>query len=143
MRATEITWDGITAQAQFVRYVSEGKWPHFEWSIQFKDIKEPFTYKTGIGHGIRGAAEKRDPSKSYVQVEGFGFAEVPNLISVLQSLLMDAEAASDTFEDFCLNLGYDTDSRRALETYLECQKTAVKLRALRLTDKQKEVLRET
>ena len=26
------------------------------------------------------------------------------------------------FEDFCLNFGYDTDSIKALNTYLECQK---------------------
>lgn len=26
------------------------------------------------------------------------------------------------FEDFCLNFGYDTDSRKALEIYLDCEK---------------------
>ena len=40
---------------------------------------------------------------------------------VLSSLLMDAQCGSDTFEDFCANLGYDSDSRKAESIYRECQ----------------------
>lgn len=35
-----------------------------------------------------------------------------------------------TFEDHCAELGYDTDSRKALEGYLVCQEIDGKLRRL-------------
>ena len=41
---------------------------------------------------------------------------------------MDSNSSDCTFEDFCWELGYDTDSRKALETYLSCQENGSKLR---------------
>lgn len=52
----------------------------------------------------------------------------PKAINVLYCLALDASAAADTFEDFCDNFGYDTDSRSALEMYLACQEIGGKLR---------------
>lgn len=46
----------------------------------------------------------------------------PKLEQVLNSLLSDARAGEMPFDDFCCDFGYDTDSRKALETYLACQK---------------------
>ena len=40
---------------------------------------------------------------------------------VMSAYLSDATLGEDTFEDFCGNLGYDTDSRKALDTYMACQ----------------------
>ena len=54
--------------------------------------------------------------------------KVPKLRDVLHSIATDASCAQDSFDDFCSNLGYDTDSRKALETYLACQDNSVKLR---------------
>ena len=39
-----------------------------------------------------------------------------------------SDYADETFDDWCSNFGYDTDSRKALETYLECQNNWVRLR---------------
>lgn len=39
-----------------------------------------------------------------------------------------AEAAECTFKEWCGNFGYDTDSRKALETYHACQANTEKLR---------------
>jgi len=39
----------------------------------------------------------------------------------MSSLLMDARAGEDTFQDFCADFGYDPDSRKAFKTYLDCQ----------------------
>jgi hypothetical protein len=45
----------------------------------------------------------------------------PSLADVLYSLLMDATAYGQTFEDWCCEFGYDTDSRRAEKTFRTCE----------------------
>lgn len=40
---------------------------------------------------------------------------------VISAYLSEADLGADTFDDFCSNLGYDTDSRKALDSYLDCQ----------------------
>lgn len=57
-------------------------------------------------------------------------ATPPELCSVLSSLLMDSLACDQSFNDWCSNFGYDTDSRKALDTYLACQESGAKLRAI-------------
>jgi hypothetical protein len=47
--------------------------------------------------------------------------KLPKVGDVLGCLLQDAQSGSETFEDFCGNLGYDTDSRKAFDIYLKCQ----------------------
>lgn len=56
----------------------------------------------------------------------------PTLADILYYLQSDAAIASESFDDFCSNCGYDTDSRKALETYLACQKSGTDLRSLGL-----------
>ena len=58
------------------------------------------------------------------------YIKIPKVREILNSLVMDYTCAQDTFEDFCSNMGYDTDSRRALETYLACQESGHKLRKI-------------
>ena len=45
----------------------------------------------------------------------------PSDYSLLACMSMDSYQ-SDTFEDWCGEFGYDTDSRKALDTFLKCQK---------------------
>ena len=47
----------------------------------------------------------------------------PKLDDVIHSLLVDSSCAEGTFEDYCSEFGLDTDSRKALDIYLSCQKT--------------------
>lgn len=47
---------------------------------------------------------------------------------VLNSLLLDADSGNYTFQDFCDNFGYDSDSRSALKTYEDCQNNGMKVR---------------
>lgn len=55
----------------------------------------------------------------------------PEPVDVLGSLLSDASLALGcTHEDFCMNLGIDTDSRKGLESYLTCQRTLEVMRAV-------------
>lgn len=51
----------------------------------------------------------------------------PDLVDVLYCLISDGQLAEESFEDFCANLGYDTDSRKALDIYLDCQKQSQSL----------------
>lgn len=44
----------------------------------------------------------------------------PTLDEVLDSLRMDWFLASQSFEDFCFELGYDLDSRKAYSLYEAC-----------------------
>ncbi len=54
----------------------------------------------------------------------------PDPTDVIYSLVMDAVVLdSGGFEDWCGEYGYDTDSRKAFETYEECLDHALKLRA--------------
>lgn len=55
-------------------------------------------------------------------------ATAPSLDDVLHNLVSDADAAEQTFSEWCSNFEYDTDSRKALATYEACQQCADKLR---------------
>lgn len=75
---------------------------------------QSFPYFMGIGHKPKSPSKRTFP--------------VPEINGVVYCLLGDMDCASESFEDFCDNLGYDTDSRSALETYLACQEYGNKLR---------------
>lgn len=45
------------------------------------------------------------------------------LFGALECFLSDAICAVNSFEDFCSNCGYDTDSRSAERVYNACQKS--------------------
>lgn len=52
----------------------------------------------------------------------------PELIDVVYSLQMDADTIDYTFESWCNEFGYDTDSRKAEAIYNQCVQIAIKLR---------------
>lgn len=54
----------------------------------------------------------------------------PKISDVLDCLLSDCSAGSESFEDFCSNFGYDTDSRKAHETWQICKNTFIALHVL-------------
>ena len=54
----------------------------------------------------------------------------PELDAVLYCLVTDGEACSQDFEDWCSNLGYDVDSRKAYSTWEACRANGKKLRDL-------------
>lgn len=95
-----------------------------QWCITINGIG--FEYYTGIGH--------RDKKTDRPQK--------PELSGVLSSLAFGAGACDESFDDWCSNFGFDTDSRKALETYLACQENASKLRkaGVYLTEDLKEFL---
>ena len=54
----------------------------------------------------------------------------PNIADVLDCLAADATYSTDTFEDFCDNFGYNTDSRNAERIYKAGIKNTEKLKDL-------------
>ena len=61
---------------------------------------------------------------------GCGIRGIPTVEDILSCIVSDASLGDAGFEEFCDNLGMDTDSRKALASYLECQEQGAKLRTL-------------
>lgn len=55
---------------------------------------------------------------------------MPDRNDVLESLVSDARLGDETFEDFCADLGLNTDSRKAYATWEACRATGNGLRWL-------------
>ena len=58
---------------------------------------------------------------------GSALGSEPTLDDVLYSLISDSQACEMSFDEWCSDFGYNTDSRKALETYLLCQSNTKKL----------------
>lgn len=60
---------------------------------------------------------RRDRASMTVEYSmGAALTTSPTLSDVLNCLMLDAELGTQSFEDFCADLGYDTDSRSAEKT---------------------------
>lgn len=118
----------------FTGQVKRNDWDCFSWSIHLGD--QTFEYFTGLGHATKSNSsiglKPKDLTKKVIRSKDSRdetiFIHVPKLKDILYSLAMDSQSGNETFEDFCSNCGYDTDSRKALETYLACQESNQKLR---------------
>lgn len=64
----------------------------------------------------------------------------PTAADVLDSLALDASCAQGTFEDFCSEFGYDTDSRKVERLFKACQKVRVDLERLFRSDRVEELI---
>ncbi|HJS81267.1 MAG TPA: hypothetical protein VJ742_00365 [Nitrososphaera sp.] len=62
--------------------------------------------------------------------QGMGIKTAPDAKGVLDCLLSDASCSLDSFEDFCSNCGYDSDSRKAYRLYTACVKSTARLQKL-------------
>lgn len=92
-------------------------WKHFAWLVTING--QNIEYKTGLGHIKPTKFSHREPKPT-----------VPRLKNILYSLAQDAQSGTELFQDFCYNLEYDSDSRKALATYEACQENALKLRRI-------------
>lgn len=123
----------LTCSARLLGYESDTsapkdkRWAHFAWRVTLKlgERSHETAYKTGIGH-----VNKKCPGhySENAWLSNPKTPKIPSAADVLASLLSDAQCAEGTFENFCSNLGYDTDSRKALDTYLACQATGTEMR---------------
>lgn len=127
---------------------SSDTWEHDEWKVTLSYEGRQYTtsYKTGLGHrkpafGVkvrRGIGSDKyyterlpDMDAKRAAKGGLTVPQDPKIADVLSSLLLDASGSDDrSFEEWCDDFGYDADSRKALEVYLACQKSAVEIRRL-------------
>ncbi len=93
---------------------------------------ESFEYFTGTGHRkqVKPMVSPRY-RKNTVAYEAWAkdaFQPVaPHVADLLHSLILDSSASEQSFESWANEYGYDTDSRKAEDTYRACQKNADKL----------------
>ena len=107
-------------------------WQCDGWKFNLKkgQMVESFEYFTGVGHRetVSGLVAAVMPGAKHVK--GRWQAQRPQkppLAGLLYSIVMDSSAARKTFAEWCAELGYDTDSRKAIATYEACQINADKL----------------
>lgn len=131
----------VSFLASYVGETTRDNWQCDEWRVTFSHCQESetFQYFTGLGHRVKTEAYKlamiglknANPlCIARVAAEKLKKPKAPHAADVIHSLALDAQMANGTFEDFCGNLGYDPDSRRALGTYLQCQKDGERFRRI-------------
>lgn len=129
---------GTEIEAQFIAKVEDGEWPHFEWRVTLKrdDRTYVLPFRMGLGF-VQTPCKKRiqrymgrfvEPC-DHARCQGKQVPIPPTLYDVFCSLKADA-TNGETFDDWCANYGYDTDSRKAMDTYLACQQSEVEARKL-------------
>lgn len=116
-----------------------------EWRVQISYNGKEYTttYRTGIGHRKmnekRGVKRERGGYATLVSApvnektaceQGLLLVVQPNIADVVSCLLSEASSAEEVFEEWCSGCGYSSDSRKALNVYLECQNTLSKLRRM-------------
>jgi hypothetical protein len=123
---------------------TDPKWEaaHFRVTVQNGQRGSITTYYSlGSGHRVKsraGVGEFDAKRNCYMRYPD------PELESVLDCLAIDASfAEGNTYNDFCAELGVDTDSRKALESYLACQQTAMDLHRLLGRAAYNELMNET
>lgn len=63
----------------------------------------------------------------------------PDPVEILWAIARDGDALQSTFKDWCSDLGYETDSRKAEKIYRACQDNALRLRKILSADKIQEI----
>lgn len=73
---------------------------------------------------------RNDASLTTTYSMGSAHTGGPELQDVLNCMLSDAQCGEYDFADFCAELGYDEDSRKAERTWRECRRMAKRLTGL-------------
>lgn len=123
--------------------VDENKWISDKWIVTINGVD--FEYHTGTGHRLEiGIGRYSLTSKQNKEVKELKectkldkvlftikdrrlYAVAPTQASVLYCIVSDSYASEVSFDDWCSDLGYDSDSRKALDVYLQCQENSKKL----------------
>lgn len=99
----------ITMTAEQVG-VSDGapEWARQEWRVTLRNGRKRMTFP----------------------YYGGGAAMDPSADEVVEDLAMNAGALSVSFDEWCMEYGYDTDSRSAERTYRACRKIGARFARL-------------
>lgn len=133
--------------------VRDANWQCDAWRITVAagKVSHTFEYYTGLGHRVDNVTAKlarvalKNVSKNSIAwrdgVLNNQITVYPAVAGLLYSLQFDAGACEQSFDYWCSEYGYDTDSRKALETYLLCQQNAGKYNQL-FSREQREIIAE-
>lgn len=139
--------ENINFTVVHVGFTYKGDWPCDEWRVTFSKGKESLTteYYTGTGHRIlnpqykndrfakidlgkaRNYLKKGETPKNEALFLKLSKTVLPEVASVLHSLMLDAQALERGFTDWCNDFGYDGDSISAFDTYRACCENGKKL----------------
>lgn len=110
-------------------------WEHYEWAVTLEREGQTrhLPYRMGLAHTQTKCGKHRwsrdhrgtlsYPPCNHTRCHEAGPQPAPpTLYDVLTSLKADA-TYGESFADWCANLGYDTDSISARETYFACQQS--------------------
>lgn len=146
--AVEAFVAGDCAVAYSVTYTGKENrngWECDGWCFTVKN--QSFEYFTGLGHredvtaGTKKRAASYFPGLTEKDMAGqtmYGRCYlrhaqtlreplIPPIAGLLHSIILDGAATEQSFASWCDNFGYDSDSRKALATYMACQENAEKL----------------
>lgn len=127
----------VNFAVQHIALTTREDWDCDEWRVTLGIGKtaQVFSFFTGLGHrkidAVSEARIKREYGPHYRNTVAYKQAQkpvAPSAADVLYSLLLDADANNSSFLDWCADLGYDSDSIKALNTYNACCETAQQLR---------------
>lgn len=133
---------GIKITSTHIRFDEQSMQDKWAYVVSFEGRSATFDYYTGIGHRKIPSYMKKERSqwwdsqrhvyRTEVEMARWNISRTtqPNVADVVHCLLLDSGAICEAFTDWCDNLGYDSDSRKALDTYLQCQANGVKLRSV-------------
>jgi hypothetical protein len=100
----------------------------FEWGAKLDWDQQDEWQKNA--NGYRCTLHYKGHQHTFDFWQGIGISHDPTAEGCLECLLSDSSAGDTTFENFCSEFGYDTDSRKAEKTFKACGKTAVAVRRL-------------
>jgi hypothetical protein len=134
-------WDDKTVQDHFVVTLEyqERKMTGIDYymGIGHRIIpKNVMSYNTGLSSvelaKYKGKQVPQLFGDKYIQkeLEKLAKPRIPKVEEVLNSLLLDSSALDITFEEWCSEYGYDTDSRKAEKTFNLCNELGKKLKRL-------------
>ena len=107
---------------------NRNNWTCDGWLFTIKG--QTFDYFTGLGHRkiVRGFKALNLPNARHVEGNWEASQVIqPPIAGLLYSLILDSDACNESFVAWCNSLGYDTDSRKALKIYEQCQQSFDKL----------------
>lgn len=115
----------------YIGQTKRNDWECDQWVI--KIAGQTFDYFTGLGHRKLKKNAFPEPKCSKRSIYYAEWAKVnivpvpPDNAGILYGLALDSSALEYSFEDWCSEYGYDSDSRKAHATYEACIDNARKM----------------
>lgn len=135
-----------------IRYAGQGKldgWNFFRWYIEMNN--ETFEFKTGLAWQVVIPEIEYDPNSTLRKAKNEGkiiytdsvnsrYLVVPQPKDFMPCLIEDSQCSEMSFEDFCSEFGYDTDSIKAFRIYQDCSEIGKKLKKIFKPEELKDLL---